>query len=292
MNGKTKRPIGVTLTAIAFLWIGCGGSLFFPILALTGSLSDVWSLALGSVIHSQPWLQAISYVLNCIWFLFYVAYAIIGFGLWKLKNWARKSVLGIFFFVIVAAIVVALIFVRPFLLGASVVGMTIFELGWLGWYLMRPRVQYAFGAWNRYSSTGEWIEPPGLTKWKKLSVSVLVPASLVVLSVIPLLYTVESMMRSSDAYKLTLTTAQSSPCVVSALGLPLESHGMSGGHVSESSTEGSAELRIPVRGPKSEGSLEVQAKKANGSWKIDSLVFTHGGIHSGIVPSEGDQACQ
>jgi hypothetical protein len=64
------------------------------------------------------------------------------------------------------------------------------------------------------------------------------------------------------------------------------------GGITESSIDGSAELSIPVRGPRGKGKLNVQAKKLNGNWRIDSLAFTHGEVRSSIVPSESSQACQ
>ncbi len=243
------------------------------------------------MIHTKAWLNTISYVLNSVWFLLYVLYAVIGFGLWKLKNWARKSVIGIVIVGVIAAIVVSLVFVRPIILSISVIGMAVVEFGWLGWYLMRPRVRYAFGNWNRYDSAGEWIEPPGLSKLGKLGIGTLAAASVVVLFMVPLFFAVDAMMRSSDAYKLTLNTAQASPCVTDALGSPLEPGWITGG-ITESSIEGSAEFSIPVKGPKGKGNLDVQAKKLNGNWRIDTLVFTHGAVHSSIVPYESNQACQ
>jgi hypothetical protein len=99
------------------------------------------------------------------------------------------------------------------------------------------------------------------------------------------------MMRTSDAYKLTMSTAQASPCVVNALGSALESGWMMTGSLQESSIEGSADLSIPVRGPKGKGNLDVQAKKLSGNWRIDSLVFSHGAVHSSIVASELKQNC-
>lgn len=291
MNPNRKRPIGVALIALAFLWIGCCGTLFLPVTGMTGGLSSLWRLALGSMIHSKAWLYAISYVLNSVWFLLYILYAVIGFGLWKLKNWARKSVIGIAIVGVIAALVVSLVFVRPIILSISVIGMAVVEFGWLGWYLMRPRVRYAFENWNQYDSAGEWIEPPGLSKRGKLGVGTLTSASFVVLFMVPLFFAIGSMMRSSDAYKLTLNTAQASPCVIDALGSPLETGWMMGS-ITESSIEGSAELSIPVKGPKGKGSLDVQAKKLNGNWRIDTLVFTHGAVRSSIVPSESNQACQ
>ena len=292
MNSKQKRPIGVTLIALAFLWIGCCGSVFLPIIALMGGTSAMWRLAIGSMIHSEVWLKVIAHSLDCIWFALYAAYAVIGFGLWKLKNWARKSVLAIAAIGAVLGVIVVLVFVRPVRMALSSFGCMLFYFGWIAWYLMRPRVRYAFGAWSRYSPAGEWIQPSGLSARKKLGIAVLVPASLVVLFVIPLFFAVGSIMRASDDYKLTMSTAQASPCVVNAIGSPLESGWMMTGSTQESSIEGSADLSIPVRGPKGRGSLEVQAKKLNGNWRIDSLVFSHGVVHFNIVPPESNQACQ
>lgn len=250
MNPKPNRPIGVTLIALAFLWIGCGGTLVLPIISLTGGISSLWRLALGPTFHSEAWLRAISYMLTFVWLILYMLYAVIGFGLWKLKNWARKSVLGIAIFGAFAALAVSLVFVRPIALSVSVIGIAVVEFGWIGWYLLRPRVQYAFGVWNRYNSAGEWIDPPGLSGRGKLVTGALVAASFVALFVIPLSIGVDATMRDSDAYKLTINTAQASSCVTNALGSPLQSGSMIGGSITESSVEGSAELSIPVRGPK------------------------------------------
>jgi hypothetical protein len=292
MNPTLRRPIGVTLIALGFLWIGCFGTFFLPVIGMTGGMSSLWRLALGPVIHSETWLRTLSYVLDCVWFLFYVAYAIIGFGLWQLKNWARKSVLGIAVVGVGGGLVVSLAFARPIILAISVLGILVVEFGWLSWYLMRPRVRYAFGAWNRYGSAGESIEPPGLSKRGKLGIGTLAATSIVVLFVIPLSFGIDAEMRSSGAYKLAMNTAQASPCIANALGSPLEPGWMMGGSITESSIDGSADLTIPVRGPKGKGSLDVQAKKLSGNWKIDSLVFKHEADRFSIVPSESIQGCQ
>ncbi len=292
MNPKRNRPIGVTLIALGFLWIGCCGTLFFPIIGLTGGMSSLWRFALGSIIHSEAWLKTISYALNSVWFLLYVVYAVIGFGLWKLKNWARKSTLGIAIVGVIAGLVVSLVFVRPIILGISVIGIAVVQLGWLGWYLMRPRVRYAFGDWNRYSPSGVWIEPPGLSKRGKVGIGMLAATSLFVLFVIPLFFAIDAEMRNSDAYKLAMNTAQVSPCVTSVLGSPLKPGWMMTGGIQESSNEGSADLSIPVGGPKGKGNLDVRAEKLDGTWIINSLVFTRGAARFNIVPSEPNQACQ
>jgi len=278
-----------------FLWIGCG-ILIFPIVALTGGASQLWRLVLAPVIHSEHWIRSLSIVLNSIWFLLYVAYAIIGFGLWKLKNWARKAVLGLSIFGIVASaavvVVLEVVFVGSIAYGLIIFGAALVEFGWIAWYLMRPRVRYAFGAWSSYSPAGEWIEPPGFSKRGKLGVGFLVAASLCVFFIVPLFLAIDAEMRASTPYKISLAAAQNSPCVVNALGLPLKPGSFLSGSIDESSTDGSAQLSYSIRGPAGNGRLSERATKAHGSWSIDSLTLTHGGTRSDIVPSGPDSNCR
>ena len=87
-------------------------------------------------------------------------------------------------------------------------------------------------------------------------------------------------------------TAQSSPCVLNTLGAPLEARGFMTGGMEESSVEGSAQLSIPIKGPRGKGRLELQAKKLNGTWEIESLVFAHATTQFNLVPSESNQGCR
>lgn len=157
---------------------------------------------------------------------------------------------------------------------------------------MRPRVRYAFGAWSECTPAGERIDPPALSKGWKLGIAVLAPASLVVLFAVPMLVAVNTMMRNSGAYKLTMATAQASPCVTGALGSPLQAGWMISGSTEESTIEGSAALSIPVKGPKGTGDLDVVAKKPNGSWTMKSLAFTHGSTRSNLIPTDASQPCK
>lgn len=261
MTNNQERPIGVTLIALGFLWNGCMGTILLLLFALAGRISAI----------------------NCALFLVCIGCALVGFGLWKLKNWARKSALGLAIFGAVVSVITSFIFdhwkaMIPTMLA---LGGTLVSYGWLTWYLMRPRVQFAFGTWNRLNPTGEWIAPPGLSKRGKLSIGILAGITISAF-VVALLFAVESGMKSSGAYQLTMKTAQASPCVIQALGSPLESHGMITGRIQESSVKGSAELSIPLIGPLGQGNLKVEAKKLNGAWRIKSLIFTHG--KSGLSP--------
>jgi hypothetical protein len=137
-----------------------------------------------------------------------------------------------------------------------------------------------------------WIEPPGLSKRGKFGTGALFAISIFGLFAIPLFFAVDAEMQNSDVYKLTMNRAQSSPCVTGIVGSPLKSGWMMAGSMRESSLEGSADFSIPVTGPKGKGSLTVRAEKLNGSWKIDSLIFTHGSSQSNLVPTGSSITCQ
>jgi hypothetical protein len=125
-----------------------------------------------------------------------------------------------------------------------------------------------------------------------VGVGLLAPASLFALFVIPLLFAIDAEMRNSGAYKLSVNTAQASPCVTSILGSPFKPGWMTSGSIQESSIEGSADLSIPVTGPKGKGNLDVRAKKLNGSWNLNSLIFTHGPTQTILVPIGSSLTCQ
>jgi hypothetical protein len=292
MNPKQKRPIGITLLAAAFLWIGCLGTLFFPIIVFSGGTTTLWRLIAGGVIHSESWLRITSYLFVSTWFLFYVAYAFIGFGLWKLRNWARKAILALTEFFAVVCVLVLPFLVRPAAMAIAVVIYTSLFIAWTIWYLKRPRVCFAFGAWpSTCNGVLQAEPPPGLSKIGKTWVTIAIVASFV-LGIGSLMVAVESIIHSSEIYTMTLKEAQGSPCVSIELGVPLNPGWMTTGETEESSVEGSANLSIPVIGPKGKGSLEMSAQKQNGVWKITSLVLVHDSKRIQIEPSDATSSCQ
>src|SRR5438309_6129259 len=110
MHAKRKRPFGITLLAYAFLWIGCLGSLLFPFFLFTGLTAMMWKLLTAGVDQSVSVLRFFvhfgAYAFGLILFLLYVAYACIGFGLWKLPNWARRAVLALLIVFLVLSFVI------------------------------------------------------------------------------------------------------------------------------------------------------------------------------------------
>jgi len=289
MNPKQKRPILVTILAIVFLWIGCLGTLIFPVLLFAGMTSMrtlMWKQPVSVVIHSEFWLNITSYLFITIWFLAYVAYAFIGYGLWKLRNWARITLMALMVFFAVVSVLALPFFVRPATMAIAVVIGSVPFYVWIIWYLKRPRVCFAFGAWP---STVDL--PPGLSKIGKAWVVAGIVASLA-LYCAALMNAIEIIFRSTEIYQITLREAQNTPCVAAKLGIPLTPGWGFGGGWEENSTNGSANLNIPVHGPKGKGRLKLEAEKKSGIWKITSLVLVHESERIQIVPSVPNSSCQ
>ena len=289
MQTSKKRPLGVTLIALIYLWIGCGGALFFPVIAFTGGTSGLWQIVAGNTIHSEAGLRISGYLFAMIWYSAYVAYAIAGFGLWKLRNWAREFVIGINLFFGSVGIIVALCFSRPLPLAIPTLIAALVPLAWTVWYLRRPRVRFAFGDLQLSEGTDPESLPGGLTRtgiaW--LVGGVVSAFALFFICVFAL---VESMIHLSGGYKLALANANKSPCAVKALGSPITAGWLISGSTNETGSDGTANLTIPVKGPKGKGSLEVESKKADGTWEIESLQLSTDSDQIQLVPA--NSPCQ
>jgi hypothetical protein len=163
---------------------------------------------------------------------------------------------------------------------------------WLIWYLTRPRVRFAFGAWpsiEEFSSTTQ--APPGLSAKGKALVAAAILASLA-LFIGSLMFVIHDFFTSSEVYKMSLREAQDSPCVAKTLGTPLTAEFSISGDMNEGSKDGSADLNIPIHGPKGKGTLQLSAEKSSGIWKITSLVLAHDSERIAIVPSTPTQDCR
>ena len=143
---QRKRPVGVTILALVYLWIGCFGTLVFPFIALNGGSSQIWRHWVAGAIHSEPALRVTGHIFTLIWFLWYVAYGVIGFGLWKLRNWAYRAILVMNEFFVVVCLLVLPFLVRPPALAVAVVIGTAIPFACIVWYLKQPNVGFAFGA--------------------------------------------------------------------------------------------------------------------------------------------------
>jgi len=284
MIPKKIRPIGITLIACVFLWIGCLGTVFFPIIAIFGGTSILWRSIAGGVIHSEFWLKLTSYLFSSIWYLFYVAYAFIGFGLWKLKNWARNAVLALAVLGASGSVVAIKVFGKNWDFALTTAFAAALPFAWIAFYLKRPRVRFAFEPWQSTPDSRSVVAyPPGLSRMGKVYVVAGVLAT-VGLFVGGLMFTVENSIHSSEIYQASLKEAESSPCVTAAIGSPLTPGWGTSGSTTESSENGTAELSIPVHGPKGKGDLNLEGEKQRGVWRIKSLILVHGSEQIPIEP--------
>jgi TonB family protein len=80
-----------------------------------------------------------------------------------------------------------------------------------------------------------------------------------------------SAMKSSDVYKGALERARSNPEAVAALGEPIKDGWLVQGNVNFSGGRGTANLQIPVSGPKNSGTVRARAVYEGGAWMYEQL---------------------
>lgn len=89
-------------------------------------------------------------------------------------------------------------------------------------------------------------------------------------------------IKSSDAYKTPVTIAKADSRVIAAIGSPVEDGFFVTGKIHVSGSSGTANLAIPLKGPKGRGTLYVVASKEAGVWQFRTLVFQPKGSPSRI----------
>jgi len=163
---------------------------------------------------------------------------------------------------------------------------------WIVWYLFRPRVRFAFSAEAQpgVDSSNSGI-PEGMSTGGK-ALTVIAGIATFGLFVGFLLVTIESELRRSQIYETTLNKAGQSPCVAAKEGIPFAPGWFVTGSLTESRVEGSADLEIPIHGPKGNGTLVVSGKKQDGTWSIADLTLQQNGRDIGLLPADSSSSCQ
>lgn len=285
MYPQAKRPLGITLLAIAFIWIGCIGTLMLPIMSLAGLGSTTRNLLKPHLLHSTALAAVASSLLLLIWLTAYFLYASIGFGLWKLRPWALKGAVIVHILGIALAVIAMVVCLKYQPLVSLPVGIiTIGPYAGILWYLRLPHVRSAFGL----PVPPNAIPRKPLKPWVVVTIALSAAVILIALFAVTLLSAIDKLFRQSDIYAMSLDRARNSPCVVAKLGTPIIAKGSINGNLNTQGSEGTADLEIPVRGPKGSGSLDVSGKEVSGSWHINSLTLmnSQGQIH--IIP---DPSC-
>jgi hypothetical protein len=115
---------------------------------------------------------------------------------------------------------------------------------------------------NWWERNWKWFVPVGC-----LSIVLVV-----VLGIAALVTFAFGMLKHSGGYDGALRIAKANPAVVAALGTPIEDGWMVSGKINESGASGSADMAIPVSGPRGRGTVYVQATKSAGQWHYRTLV--------------------
>ncbi len=81
----------------------------------------------------------------------------------------------------------------------------------------------------------------------------------------------------SEVVRQALARAQSDATLQVRIGAPIEKGRMSSGTINDSGPSGSADLEIPLHGPKGHGDLYAVAAKSAGVWSFTTLAFQQEG---------------
>jgi len=102
-------------------------------------------------------------------------------------------------------------------------------------------------------------------------------------------------IRGSDVAQEAFSRARSSQAVAQALGAPIKEAWFVSGSINENPASGSADLAMPISGPKGNGTLYVTARKSAGAWQYclieldvkgsgDKIVVLNANSPSGGMP--------
>ena len=89
-----------------------------------------------------------------------------------------------------------------------------------------------------------------------------------------ILFIVFTAMRSNEPYKDGLAAAQKDKRVIEALGAPVEPGWFVSGQIKTTGRSGHANIDIPLKGSKQDGSLHVVGSKEGGRWSYHRMIMT------------------
>jgi hypothetical protein len=84
------------------------------------------------------------------------------------------------------------------------------------------------------------------------------------------------LFKSSEVFQLAMIRIREHPAAVEILGTPIQDGLLVSGSISQEGSSGSANLVIPVSGPKGSGTLYVTAQKWDGKWSLTALELAVG----------------
>jgi hypothetical protein len=114
---------------------------------------------------------------------------------------------------------------------------------------------------NWWQRNWKWFVPTGC----------LTLVALFVVFIIAMFFTVTAMLKKSTPYVDAYAKATSNSYVIEKLGEPIEQSALIQGQISVSTTDGVADIRIPLKGPKGEGLLHVIGVKTDDTWSYSKM---------------------
>ena len=89
-----------------------------------------------------------------------------------------------------------------------------------------------------------------------------------------IVFVVFASIRSATPYKDAITRAKSDPRVIAALGSPIEAGFWMTGSMKTENDSGSANITIPISGPKQSARIAIVGYKTAGRWSYTQMVVT------------------
>lgn len=86
-----------------------------------------------------------------------------------------------------------------------------------------------------------------------------------------LFFGITSMMSDSQAHQDSMEAAQNNEALIELIGEPIETNGMNGGSLTINNGLKSADLRIPIKGPKGEATIFVVGEGVNDHWTYQTM---------------------
>ncbi|HEY0511769.1 MAG TPA: cytochrome c oxidase assembly factor Coa1 family protein [Thermoanaerobaculia bacterium] len=107
----------------------------------------------------------------------------------------------------------------------------------------------------------KWLVPAGC-------LALLAVFAVFVLSIVVLAF---SVIRHTDVFRQAVARAEANPQVRADLGEPIREGWWISGKVNTSGSSGDADLAIPLKGARKDGTLYAVARKSAGRWTYDTL---------------------
>jgi formylmethanofuran dehydrogenase subunit D len=130
------------------------------------------------------------------------------------------------------------------------------------------------------SRNWKWFVPTGC-----LSLLVLFAVFIAVI-----VFAVFGALKSTDVYKTAVQRAKSNPDVIAALGTPISEGMFLSGSTNATNGSGSADISIPISGPKGKGTIYAVATKSTGAWSYKTLAVEIAATKERINLNENDAA--